>query len=79
MSPVFVPAGDLDVPAGFSKTGDTLLRVDLINSLTQIEILVNRSLEEINEGSADLNLYLPALKRLSLYIQEMSHIIHPND
>ena len=25
MSPVFVPAGDLDVPAGFSKTGDTLL------------------------------------------------------
>ncbi len=24
MSPVFVPAGDLDVPAGFSKTGDTL-------------------------------------------------------
>ncbi len=24
LSPVFVPAGDLDVPAGFSKTGDTL-------------------------------------------------------
>ncbi len=29
MSPVFVPAGDLDVPAGFSKTGDTLHNTDL--------------------------------------------------
>ena len=29
MSPVFVPAGDLDVPAGFSKTGDTLLLLAL--------------------------------------------------
>ncbi len=30
MSPVFVPAGDLDVPAGFSKTGDTLLSTSYV-------------------------------------------------
>ena len=36
MSPVFVPAGDLDVPAGFSKTGDTLL-THLYNQLGVIK------------------------------------------
>ena len=40
LSPVFVPAGDLDVPAGFSKTGDTL-------PLFAIEILLKKAINII--------------------------------
>ena len=43
MSPVFVPAGDLDVPAGFSKTGDTLLSL--------LNLSVPNMVFETSEGS----------------------------
>ena len=64
MSPVFVPAGDLDVPAGFSKTGDTLL-IPLVglaerDRLIKLYLLVEAIKHKTNDNSLSFSscLYL---------------------
>ena len=76
MSPVFVPAGDLDVPAGFSKTGDTLrlcefvfefrnLAVDNSDELHQriVDYIDKQLLPTMQQEQADTQVILEILAK----------------